>query len=90
MLLESTISTIAAVFTTVSFLPQAIKTIKNKDTKSISLLMYIFFTIGVFFWGIFGVLINNYPTVIANALIFINASIILSIKLKNFLNGNDR
>lgn len=42
------IGTIAAILTTASFLPQAIKVIKTKDTKGISLIMYLMNVTGIF------------------------------------------
>ena len=50
---------LAATLTTASFLPQAILTIKTKDTESLSLSMYSLFTLGVFFWLIYGVYISD-------------------------------
>ena len=50
----STIGYVAAFCTTVSFLPQAIKTIQTKDTSGISLYMYALFTVGTLFWLIYG------------------------------------
>ena len=44
------IGTIAAILTTGSFLPQAFKVIKTKDTEGISLLMYIMNVTGIFLW----------------------------------------
>jgi|TARA_Y100000310_G_scaffold141354_1_gene140789 MtN3 and saliva related transmembrane protein len=44
------IGLIAAALTTSCMLPQAIKTIKTKSTKDISLLMYSILIIGVIFW----------------------------------------
>ena len=41
---------LAAALTTVAFVPQAVKTIRSKDTRSISLGMYVIFTIGIAFW----------------------------------------
>lgn len=43
------IGTIAAILTTLSFVPQAYQVIKTKDTSGISLGMYIAFVIGVFY-----------------------------------------
>ena len=43
------IGTIAAILTTISFLPQAYQVIKTKDTSSISLGMYVAFVLGVLF-----------------------------------------
>lgn len=40
---------IAAFLTTASFLPQAIKTIKSKNTQQLSLPMYVLFVSGVIF-----------------------------------------
>ena len=42
------IGTIAAILTTISFLPQAYQVIKTKDTSSISLGMYVAFVLGLF------------------------------------------
>ena len=72
----------AAFCTTVSFLPQAIKTIQTKDTSGISLYMYALFTAGTFFWLIYGLLSHSLPVTLANAVTFLFASIILVYKIK--------
>lgn len=73
---------LAAVLTTISFLPQAIQTIKTKNTSGISLSMYSLFTAGVLFWLIYGTLTNNYPVIFANAITSLLAAIILIYKIK--------
>lgn len=73
---------LAAILTTISFLPQAIKTIKTKDTRGISLPMYILFTLGVLFWLIYGLHFNMIPVIIANIITLVLASIILFFKIK--------
>ena len=73
---------LAAVLTTISFLPQAIKTIKTKDTKSLSFPMYLLFVIWVFLWLIYWLIINSYPVIFANFLTLILSSIILWYKIK--------
>jgi len=72
----------AAFGTTVSFLPQAIKTIQTKDTSGISLYMYALFTAGTLLWLIYGVMIGSLPVATANVITFIFASIILGYKIK--------
>ncbi len=72
---------IAASLTTLSFLPQAIKVIKTRDTKSISLIMYVLFSIGVAMWLAYGILLNNLPILIANAVTLALALVILYFKL---------
>ena len=72
----------AAFGTTVSFLPQAIKTIQTKDTSGISLYMYMLFTAGTFLWLLYGLMSHSLPVAVANVITFIFASIILVYKLK--------
>ncbi|MEL6919261.1 MAG: SemiSWEET transporter, partial [Bacteroidota bacterium] len=55
------IGNIAASLTTISFLPQAIKTIKTKDTKNLSFPMYLLFVMGVSLWIVYGLLNNQMP-----------------------------
>ncbi len=68
--------------TTIAFLPQAIKTWKTKSTKDISLLMFLIFITGVFFWLIYGILINELPLIVANAITLVLALSILVAKIK--------
>lgn len=72
----------AAVCTTLSFLPQAIKTIQTKDTSGISLSMYSLFAFGTLLWLLFGIFTNNVPVLSANAVTLVFATIILTYKLK--------
>jgi len=72
---------IAAIGTTASFIPQVIKIYKEKSVKDISLGMYITFVIGIFFWLVYGFLLNSWPMIIANAITFVLSSIILYFKL---------
>ena len=74
---------LAAVLTTSSFLPQAIMTIKTRDTDSLSMGMYGLFTAGVFCWMIYGIYISDRAIVFANVITFILAAIILSFKIYN-------
>lgn len=76
------IGTIAAILTTGSFLPQAIKVIKTKDTKGISLIMYIMNVTGIFLWFVYGIMICDGALIGANGVTFVLSSIILICKLK--------
>ena len=81
----------AAILTTVSFLPQAIMTIKTRDTESLSLGMYGSFTLGVLLWLVYGFCIENKVIIYANSITLILASIILSVKIYNsFIKGSVR
>lgn len=81
---------IAAFLTTSSFLPQAIKTIKDDNTKEISLLMYSSFSTGVLFWLIYGTLIGSVAMMLANSITLFFSLTILIIKIKNVRNGTDK
>ncbi len=74
---------IAGALTTISFLPQVIKTYKTRSTKDISLEMYVLFTTGVSLWLVYGLYINSLPIIITNAAVFVLAFIILALKLKH-------
>ncbi len=72
----------AAFCTTFSFLPQAIKVIKTKQTKDLSLVMYSVFTTGVLLWLMYGISVNDIPLIIANSITLIFALIILIMKIR--------
>ena len=72
----------AACFTTISFVPQAIKVIRTKNTEGISLYMYIIFTAGTFLWLCYGILTHDFPITFANAITFMLSSIILFFKIR--------
>ena len=72
----------AAFCTTIAFLPQALKVWKTKSTKDISLYMFIIFTIGVFSWLVYGIIISDLPIILANVVTLILSLFILVFKLK--------
>ena len=76
------IGLIVAACTTFAYVPQAVKTIKTKDTKSLSLIMYVIMTIGIVLWLFYGVLKNDLPIIIANTITLLFAGIILILKIK--------
>lgn len=73
----------AAVLTTLSFVPQAIKTLRTQETQAISLIMYILFTAGVLCWFFYGCYKQDLPMIGANLVGFVLAALILLCKLKN-------
>ncbi|MDC0932882.1 SemiSWEET transporter [Arcobacteraceae bacterium] len=58
----------AASLTTVAFIPQAHKVYKTNETKDLSLTLFVTFSLGVFMWLIYGVLLDSIPMVIANTM----------------------
>jgi MtN3 and saliva related transmembrane protein len=72
---------IAAFLTTMAFVPQAIKTIKTKDTSGISLLTYILMTSGCVLWLAYGIMINDIPLIASNCVTVVLAATILYHKI---------
>ena len=82
MLFADWIGTLAAVLTTSSFVPQVLHTFRTKDVSGISLVMYSAFTLGVGLWLGYGLLLDAWPIVIANAITVSLAACILLMKLR--------
>lgn len=72
----------AAFLTTVAFLPQAIQSWRTRDLSGISLGMYSLFTVGVGLWLVYGLIIEKWPLILANASTFALALSILLLKLR--------
>jgi MtN3 and saliva related transmembrane protein len=73
----------AATLATLAFLPQVIKSYREKSTKDISLSMYLVFFVGVVLWLIYGIHLNSTPMIIANAITALLALSILILKIKH-------
>lgn len=78
---------LAATLTTASFVPQAILTIKTRDTESLSLGMYGAFTLGVLCWLIYGIYLGDKAIIVANAITLLLAASILFVKLYNLIHN---
>jgi MtN3 and saliva related transmembrane protein len=76
------VSAIAATLTTAAFVPQAVHIIRYKETKAISLVMYVAFASGVALWLVFGALIGNWPIMISNAITLMLTLAIVGMKLR--------
>jgi len=70
----------AASLTTLSFIPQALKTLRTGDTRGISLRMYALFTAGIALWGLYGLLTRDGPLIVSNAITILAAGLILDRK----------
>jgi MtN3 and saliva related transmembrane protein len=56
--------------------------IRFKDTRAISLFMYVSFATGVALWLLFGGMIGNWPIIVSNAITLVLALAIIAMKLK--------
>jgi len=74
---------VAGFCTALAQFPQAFKVIKTGETHSISLGMYLIMTFGIFFWFLYGLLIPDFPMIIANFVCLIPSLYILYITIRN-------
>ena len=77
MSVQELIGYAAAILTTVSFVPQAILTLRTRNVSGISLGMYSCFTAGVALWLVYGISLGQWPLILANAITLALASVIM-------------
>ena len=73
---------IAAILTTVSFVPQVYKIWKTKSAESVSLSMFLLFFMGVALWFVYGLLLGSISMIVANTITGILALMIVYFKFK--------
>ena len=73
---------VAAVLTTVSFVPQVLKVVRERQAAGISAAMYALFTAGVALWLAYGLMIHSLPVTVANAIALVLAATVLTMKLR--------
>ena len=83
VMMLSILGILAGTLSTFSFIPQVIKTIKTKETRDISLLMYTILIIGFLLWVVYGIMRKDLPVIIANSVSFLFAATILILKIKS-------
>jgi MtN3 and saliva related transmembrane protein len=75
---------VAATFTTISLVPQLLKSwrTRRKPTSDTTVGMFsILFCIGIFLWLIYGISLSDLPMIVANSLSFLQGLVILVIQL---------
>ena len=71
----------AAIASTVSFMPQAVKIIRTRDTRSISAGMYAITVTGFALWTSYGAMQGAWPLIASNGICLILSGFILAMKL---------
>jgi MtN3 and saliva related transmembrane protein len=79
------VGTLAASLTTAAFFPQAIKTMRTRETNGLSVGMYSLLVTGVAMWLLYGVMIGNWPLILANAIVLLPQAAILILLLQRHL-----
>jgi MtN3 and saliva related transmembrane protein len=76
------IGLIAAVCTTISFVPQLIRIWRLRSAREISLTMFLVYSLGVFLWLFYGILIHSVPVILANAVSLVLSLAMLALKFR--------
>jgi len=72
-----------AALTTLCWLPQALKTVRERETRALSLPATAGFTGGMGLWLIYGLAINDWPLIGSSAATLALMAVILAMKLRH-------
>ena len=78
----SIIVTILGILMSLGHFPQALKIIKNKSSKDVSLVTYVIFTVGCYAWLIYGIILKEIPIIVSFIIGCIGATLVLFLILK--------
>lgn len=77
------IGSVAAFFTTIAYIPQAIKVHKTKHTRDLSIWMLGILTSGIFLWTLYGFFMRDRILIFANGISCVISTYILLMKVKH-------
>ena len=72
----------AGAITSLTFLPQVIKTWKEKSAKDISLLMFVIAAINEVMWIVYGALLNNWVIILTNVIVLTMSLTMIYLKFR--------
>ena len=81
-MLATIIGTLAGTLTTTAYLPQVVKVWRSRSAGDISLQMYILMVTGASLWVVYGLLLMQWPVIIANGVSLLFTAVILMFKLR--------
>ena len=77
------IGAVAAVLTTLCWVPQAVKIMRDRETRAISLTATMLSVLGVLLWLIYGLAIADAPLIGSSAATFAISATILALKIRH-------
>lgn len=77
------VGTAAAICMILGYLPQAIATIRTRDTDGIAVPTFLMMGLGSLFFIIQGILMGNWPLAVTNIITFVCSAIVFGIKMYN-------
>ena len=80
---------VAAICTTIAFIPQAYKTIRERATQDLSIVTFSMLFFGTILWFVYGYLIGDIPLMAANAITASLSGIIFYYKVQALRAGRE-
>ena len=77
------IGAVAALLTTVCWVPQAVKIVRERETRAISLPGTLICVIGVLLWLIYGLALADAPLIGSSTATFVITAVILALKIRH-------
>ncbi len=78
-----TIGALAAIIGTIGWLPQAVKTIRTRDTKALSLWTNVLLLTTVTLWFTYGLALGSWPLVLGNIVSMVLVGTIVVLKIRH-------
>jgi len=72
----------AGAVTAFTFLPQVVKTWKEKSAKDVSLWMFVIAFINEIMWLVYGIMIHNWVIILTNAVMLVMSAIMIGLKFR--------
>jgi MtN3 and saliva related transmembrane protein len=76
------IGLVAGAFTTISFIPQVVRTWRIKSARDLSLAMVSLNSTGIFLWLVYGLCVGSIPIIVANFVTFILISTLVVLTIR--------
>jgi MtN3 and saliva related transmembrane protein len=76
------VGTVAGLCSMVSFVPQIVKIVREKDAASVALRMYVVTVTGFVLWTAYGLLLKSWPVAVSNAVCLVLTVAILVLRIR--------
>lgn len=73
---------VAGAITALTFLPQVIKTWREKSAKDISLLMFVIAAVNEIMWIVYGAMLENWVIILTNSVVLVMSLTMIFLKLR--------
>ncbi len=77
----SVLGFVAGALTTLSFIPQVVRSWRRRSTDDISLPMLLAFAAGVGLWFVYGIATAAPPVIVTNAVTFLLVAVLVAMKV---------